>query len=233
MLSKFFITSTGTEIGKTMVTATLTYQLRQTGRPVTAIKPLISGIPDSSSLIEDMKDTDTAVILDALDEKISSQAIDRISPIRFKAPLAPSMAAKLEGRELDYSELISICMKALHSNNITLIEGVGGSFVPLTNNQLVTNWIADLNLPSILVAGSYLGTISHTIATVEAMQNRGLKITSIIISESAGAGHPELNKTANEIKYHTGLKTITLPRIAAPQPWRNAPNILEALTQGQ
>jgi dethiobiotin synthetase len=231
MQDKFFITSTGTEIGKTMVTATLVYQLRQAGKPVTALKPLISGIPNSGDLVSDMHGTDTAAIMDALDQNITPEAIDNISPIRFKAPLAPSMAAKLEGRELDYDDLISTCKNALKTDGTTLIEGVGGSFVPLMDTRLVTDWIKDLNLSSILVAGSYLGTISHTIATIEAMHNRGLDITSIIISESAGKDHPDLGETALEIKRHTNLKVITLPRISGGTPWRNAPGILRALSK--
>ncbi|UTW55200.1 dethiobiotin synthase [Kordiimonas sp. SCSIO 12610] len=233
MTQNFFITSTGTEIGKTMVTATLGFQLRATGSSVNAIKPIISGIPASKNLAEDMIGTDTAAILDSLDLPLNRKEIDQTSPLRYKAPLAPSMAAKLEGKLLDYSEVLSICRAAINKNDTTLIEGVGGSFVPLTNDKLVADWIADLQIPSILVAGSYLGTISHTIATVDAMRIRGLPIRSIVISESGGEDHPDLNETAREIRQHTNLRTVLLPRINGDCPWRRAPNILSALENSE
>ncbi|WP_417459720.1 dethiobiotin synthase [Kordiimonas sp.] len=219
-----FITSTGTEIGKTLVTATLCHQLKSAGKPVAAIKPIISGVTDNT-----MDGSDTALIAASLGLPMTSNVVERISPFRYKAPLAPTMAAVLEGRALDYEDLIRTCRIAMAENQFTLVEGVGGSFVPLTGDRLVADWIKDLGLESLLVVGSYLGTISHTIATLEAMRARGLVIRAIVISESAG-DNPDLIKTANEIRQLTGLEVSTIPRLPIiPEPWTVAPDLTHLL----
>lgn len=226
-MSGLFITSTGTEIGKTFVTATLCHQRRTSGKPVAALKPVISGIED-----DNMKGTDTAAIADGLGLPLSREVVDLISPFRFQAPLAPVMAAKLEGRTLDYGAVVDTCKAALAANPFTIIEGVGGSFVPMTEDKLVADWIADLALPSLLVTGSYLGTISHTIATVDAMRQRGLPITAIIISESAPTGgdpHPDLAETAAQIERWCHLPVATVSRLDGDHAWRRAPDLLAHL----
>lgn len=225
-MSGLFITSTGTEIGKTLVTATLCHQARSQGREIMAIKPIISGIDT------DMTGSDTAVIADALGMPACADTWDRLSPFRFKAPLAPTMAAAKEGRTLSYDAVIDCCRTSLDSNPLTLIEGVGGSFVPLTEGKLVADWIKDLSLESILVTGSYLGTLSHTIATLEAMAARGLKTRAIVVSESAPGtlyDNPDLEETAAELEALCGLPVATIPRIQGGAPWQTAPNLLHLL----
>ena len=135
-MNNFFVTSSGTEIGKTLVTAALTWQLRRTGQSVHAIKPVISGVTDTT-----MAGSDTEIIGEAMGLASGSDTWDRISPMRYLAPLAPSMAAALEGRSLDYNALLSVCRDAMSLPGITLIEGVGGSFVPLVDDKLVCDWI--------------------------------------------------------------------------------------------
>jgi len=219
-----FITATGTEIGKTLVTASLCHQLRKAGKPIAALKPIISGIDRT-----DMKGTDTAIIASGLGLPLTDDTINAISPFRYKAPLAPSMAAKLEGRTLDYDRLIQTCQLALDENTFTVIEGVGGSFVPLTDNRLVANWIKDLGLHSIVVAGSYLGTLSHITATLEAMEARGLPVTALIISQSAGHDHPDFEETVRQAQAWTKVPVIAIPRIHQSPPWEHAPDILSTL----
>ncbi|WP_417464197.1 dethiobiotin synthase [Kordiimonas sp.] len=215
-----FITSTGTEIGKTLVTATLCHQLKSSGKAVAALKPIISGVTDDT-----MQGSDTALIAESLDLPLNLEVINRISPFRYKAPLAPTMAAALEGRTLDYEDLIRACRIAMAENQFTLVEGVGGSFVPLVGDKLVADWIKDLGLESLLVVGSYLGTISHTIATLEAMTARGLPVRAIVISESGG-DNPDLAKTTEEIERLTGLRVAVIPRLSSAfAPWASAPDL--------
>ncbi|PCI60170.1 MAG: dethiobiotin synthase [Kordiimonadales bacterium] len=223
-MNGLFITATGTEVGKTMVTASLCYQLLQAGRPVAAIKPVISDFNE-----EDASGSDTAIIAESLGLSADADTVNTISPFRYKAPLAPSMAAKAEGRTLDYAALIETCEASLRTNPFTLIEGVGGSFVPLTGEKLVADWIKDLALPSVVVAGSYLGTLSHITATVEAMQARGLAIKAVVMSETAGSDHPDFEATLEQARIWCNCPVIALRRIAGDTPWKHAPDLLNAL----
>ncbi|NVJ97681.1 MAG: dethiobiotin synthase [Alphaproteobacteria bacterium] len=226
-MSGLFITSTGTEIGKTLITATLCHQARKKGLQILALKPVISGVTDQT-----MDGSDTAVIAEALGMPATAETWNTLSPFRFKAPLAPTMAAAKEGRTLSYGAILDHCRRALATDQFTLIEGVGGSFVPLTEGKLVADWIADLGLGSILVTGSYLGTLSHTIATLEAMTARGLKTRAIILSESAPGtlyANPDLLATAEELTELTGLRVLTVPRITGQNPWQNAPDLTSVL----
>ncbi len=223
-MNGLFITATGTEIGKTFVTAALCHQLRAAGRPVNAIKPLISGVEDDK-----MSGTDTAIIAKALGKDLTPETLNAISPFRYKAPLAPSMAAKLEGKTLDYDALLHFCRDTMEQNPFCLVEGVGGSFVPLTDNKLVANWIHDLGLASIVVAGSYLGTLSHITATLEAMQARKLPVKALVISESAGDGHPNFEKTIEQASAWTDVPIIAIPRLSGKTPWRNAPDLISLI----
>ncbi|MBL4838555.1 MAG: dethiobiotin synthase [Kordiimonadaceae bacterium] len=223
-MSGLFITATGTEIGKTFVTAALCHQLRAAGKPVHAIKPLISGIDEA-----DFSGTDTAILADSLGLDLDINTLDTISPYRYKAPLAPAMAAQLEGKTLDYTALLTFCRAALAQNPFCLIEGVGGSFVPLTHDKLVADWIKDLALPSVVVAGSYLGTLSHITATLEAMAARHLPVKALVISETAGTDHPDFDATVAQAKAWTDVPVIALPRLSATAGWQNAPDLLTTL----
>ena len=162
-MSAYFVTSTGTDIGKTFVTAGLVRHWRQARKPVTALKPVVSGFDIATSAI-----SDPGVLLDALEEPVSVEALTRISPWQFAAPLSPDMAAAREGREIVFDELVAFCREALAKNDGTLfIEGVGGIMVPLDREHTVLDWAKALDVPLILVAGSYLGTISHTLTALE------------------------------------------------------------------
>ncbi|WP_308911315.1 dethiobiotin synthase [Pseudokordiimonas caeni] len=223
-MTAFFITSTGTEIGKTLVTAALCHQLRAAGEKVRALKPIISGITD-----DDWAASDSGIIADALGLPFHISTLDALSPFRYKAPLAPSMAAALEGRTLDYGDLLKVCRAFLALDGTRLIEGVGGAFVPLTGRTLVADWIADLQLPSLMVTGSYLGTLSHSIATLEAMATRGLPVKAIVMSESAGGGHPDLYESAEALSKLVRLPVMALPRLKGDKPWAQAPDLTHLL----
>lgn len=226
-MPNLFITSTGTEIGKTLVTAALCHQLSAQGETVTALKPIISGVDQNT-----MAESDTGVVAKALGLPLTEEVINQISPFRYKAPLAPTMAAEKEGKTLDYDAVIACCQQAMKTEGFTLIEGVGGSFVPLTDDKLVADWIKDLGLKSLLVAGSYLGTMSHILATLEAMQARGLEVIGIVISESPEGdifSNPDLKKTAREIEKLTKLPVATIPRISDEDAWREVPSLMHML----
>ena len=135
------------------------------GPPVRALKPVLSGY-DPATLAE----SDPGVLLASLGEATSEEAVAAITPWRFSAPLSPDMAAAREGRRLDLAEILAYC-RATEGDPL-LIEGIGGAMVPLNERHTVLDWIAELGVPALVVTGSYLGTISHTLTTLAAIRGR-------------------------------------------------------------
>lgn len=206
-MTAVFVTATGTDVGKTFVTAGLIRELRRQGRSVQALKPVISGFDPIA-----VGTSDTGVILDALGRDSTSDAIAAISPWRFAAPLSPDMAARRENRSVDFDELLRFCRKATAGLGTLLIEGVGGIMVPLDDRHTVLDWMDALRLPVLLVAGSYLGTISHTLSALDVLARRGLSVMSIVVSESA-ASPVDLEETADTIRRFSDVDVLTLPRL--------------------
>jgi len=185
-VSAIFITATGTDIGKTWVAVSLIRHLRQMGRLVDAIKPVVSGFDPLEAAT-----SDPGVLLHALGLPVTADEIDRISPWRFSAALSPDLAAQREGRSIDVDAVIAFCQTAIDQRrDILLIEGVGGIMVPLNVERTTLDVMMALQLPLILVTGSYLGTISHTLTAVDALFRRNMKVMAIIVSETAGSTVP-------------------------------------------
>jgi dethiobiotin synthetase len=185
-LTAIFITATGTDVGKTFVAASLIRYLQQMGRVVEAIKPVASGFDT-----EHPESSDSGVLLRALGLPVTLQEIERISPWRFRAPVSPDLAARREGQRIDVDAVISFCQGAIEQRqDILLIEGIGGIMVPLDEQRTVLDVMMALQLPLILVAGSYLGTISHTLTALDALFRRDMKLLAIIVSETPGATVP-------------------------------------------
>lgn len=215
-MSRTFITATGTGIGKTLVTSILTRQLRAQGKSVSALKPLISGFTE-----ETFQDSDTAELLRAMDRPVTPETIAEVSPWRFAAPLSPDMAAIREGRSIDFLKLIEFCGGPELTDH-TLIEGVGGAFVPVGDNHTVADWIAEMDIPALVVCGSYLGTLSHTIATLEALANRRVTVTGIIISESPDSPVPLAETQATLGRFVGTVEIACVPRV---EDWSKAPDL--------
>jgi dethiobiotin synthetase len=208
-MSAYFVTSTGTDIGKTFVTAGLIRYLREAGQAVHAIKPVMSGY--NSSVVET---SDPAVLLNALGLPIDAETIDRVAPWRFRAPLSPDLAAARESRSIDFDELIAFSRNEIATaSGILFIEGVGGIMVPLDADRTVLDWMAALQIPLLLVVGGYLGTISHTLTALDVLATRHLKIAAIIVSESE-RNPVELDDTVTSIaRFAHGVGVVGMPRL--------------------
>lgn len=222
-MKTLFITATGTDIGKTCVTGLLARQWRAQGKQVRALKPVISGFSadDASS--------DVVRLLEACDLPRTTETIDSTSPWRFAAPLSPDMAASREGRELLLSDLLAFChAQTQGSEDVLLLEGVGGVMVPLNSRgETVLDWMAQLGWPVWLVTGSYLGTLSHTLTALAAMRGRGVAPTVVIVSESENSP-VTLNETVQSLKRFIPVEVVlvALPRLELPeQMWHNAPDL--------
>jgi dethiobiotin synthetase len=206
-VTAYFVTATGTGIGKTFVTAGLIRHLRARGRPVDALKPVISGFDAT-----DAGTSDTGVLLRALGRDVVADEIARLSPWRFRAPLAPNMAAPREGRVLDVNALIAFTRRAADENHgVLLIEGVGGIMVPLDERQTMLDWMDALRLPLILVTGSYLGAISHTLTAVEVLMHRDLKIAALVVSETPDSTVTLEDTVATVKQFLPSVEVVPLP----------------------
>ena len=216
-MSAIFITATGTDVGKTFVAASLIRHLRQMGRLVDALKPVVSGFhPEQAAT------SDPGLLLHALGLPATIPEIDRIAPWRFRAGLSPDLAAAREGKVIDVDAVVTFCQTAIDQRrDILLIEGVGGVMVPLDAERTILDVMMALQLPLILVAGSYLGTISHTLTALDALYQRGLKVLTTIVSETPGSPVP-LDDTVAAIGRFAG-PVVGLPRQQVPQEGRSGP----------
>ncbi len=210
-MTAYFVTSTGTDIGKTFVTAGLIRHLRGAGAAVDALKPVVSGY--DSSVVET---SDPAVLLGALGRPVSADEITRIAPWRFRAPLSPDLAAARESRTIDFDELVAFSRRAVDgTNGLLFIEGVGGIMVPIDGRRTVLDWMAALNIPLLLVVGGYLGTISHTLTALDVLAQRGLKLAVVVVCESE-RNPVEIGDTVASIaRFTDGVEVIGLPRLPA------------------
>jgi len=224
-MTTLFVTATGTGVGKTFVTAKLVAELRTKRRSVLALKPVASGFDAA-----DIAASDTGVLLDALGLPSTAEHLDDVSPWRFAAPLSPDMAAARERRVIPFDELLEFC-RAPRPVDVTLVEGIGGVMVPLDQEHTVLDWIAQLGAPVLLVAGSYLGTLSHTLTATAALRARGVEPVAVIVSESEQQPVPLAETAAAIQRFVTPIAVAALPRLtsAATSRGANRPTLLPLL----
>jgi dethiobiotin synthetase len=177
-MTAVFVTASGTEVGKTFVMTRLIAELRAAGTRVAALKPIASGFDRARP-----EDSDSGRLLAALGSPIDDANLDAVTPWRFAAPLSPDMAATRERRAIPFDALLGFC-RAQRAADVTLIEGIGGVMVPLDAEHTVLDWIAALGAPALLVTGSYLGTLSHTLTAAAALDARGCVLAGVIVDES-------------------------------------------------
>jgi dethiobiotin synthetase len=210
-VAAYFVTSTGTDIGKTFVTAGLIRHLRGTGAAIDALKPVVTGY--DSSVVET---SDPAVLLKALGRELDAVEVTRIAPWRFRAPLSPDLAAARESRTIDFDELLAFSRRAVETApGILLIEGIGGIMVPLDDRRTVLDWMAALRIPLLLVVGGYLGTISHTLTAIDVLGQHRLCTAAVVVVEFE-RNPVELADTVASIERFSGdIPVIGLPRLPA------------------
>jgi dethiobiotin synthetase len=209
-MSAVFVTATGTDIGKTFITTGLIRQLRGAGHAVHAIKPVVTGFDPGA-----WQSSDPAALLAALARPITLQEVDRISPWRLKAPLSPDVAGRREGRAIAFAQVVEFCRDTLRNHpGVVLIEGIGGIMVPLDEHRTVLDWMSVLRIPIILVTGTYVGTISHTLTALEVLARRNLDVAAVAVSESQG-GAASLADTLECLeRFADAIDVIGIPRLA-------------------
>lgn len=174
----YFVTGIGTEIGKTIISAILVEKLN-----ADYWKPIQSGDLDNS-------DTDKI-------KSLISNSESKFHPeaYRFTQAFSPHLSAKLDGQQINLSTI-----NLPKTENSLIIEGAGGVLVPLNNQDLIIDLIKKLNIDVILVSKNYLGSINHTLLTIEALKNRGINIKGIIFNGKKTASSEEIIASLTQIK---------------------------------
>lgn len=227
-MSHLFITGVGTGVGKTLVTTILCHQLRAAGRAVWAVKPVVSGFDERDP------ESDPVLILRSLGVDPSPERVASISPWRFAAPLSPHEAARREGRRVTIDEIRWFCDRPARTpgpSSIVLIEGAGGVMSPVAEDGTCVDLVDEIGASVLLVTGTYLGAISHTLTAISALESRRIGIEALVVSESSdGVG---LAATVEALRHYGGRRVpiLTLPRLAgSPEDrWRSAPPLMDVL----
>lgn len=167
-----FVTGTSTEVGKTVVAAAIARTLAAEGKRVAVFKPAVTGL-------EEAGETDHALLRRASG---SNQSDEEIAPYRYGPPASPHLAAALAGEEIDPERLRQAAQAAAAGADAIVCEGVGGLLVPLSPAYLVRDLAVDLGYPLAIVAGPGLGTINHTLLTLESARAAGLEVAAVILN---------------------------------------------------
>lgn len=173
MTRGIFITGTDTGVGKTYVTALILAELRRRGVKAAAFKPIACG---------DGGRHDAEIYAKIMD---GEQPLDVINPIYLRRPLAPSVAAKLEGRRIDLGKVFAGYKMLAAEYDVVLVEGAGGLMVPIKHGYFVADLAKQLRLPVLIVARLGLGTINHSVLTVNRARACGLKIAGLVLSDTS------------------------------------------------
>lgn len=205
-----FIAGAHTDVGKTWAACALLKAARAKGWSVEALKPVVTGYLPSAAVT-----SDPGRLLAALGRDLTAEALEAMSPLRFEAALSPPMAARLEGVTLTLDDLLAVCRPVLAAQtaDLLLVEGAGGVMSPLAEDATGLDLQLALGLPTVLVGGSYLGGVSHTLTALEVLRARGLAVLGVVVSQSADPGAPDFPQTVAAIARFAG----DVPVLAAPR----------------
>ena len=187
-MKKLLITGTDTGVGKTWISCLLIRQLTANGQKTGAYKPACSGAAFDQHGRAVWSDVDD--LRNACDGDVP---IDRICPQRFIAPLAPAVAARLEGRVIDSNLLVSGIDRWIGHAETVIVEGAGGLLCPLSDSLTVADLAKEFASPMILVAANRLGVINHTLLSIEVARARGLAVSAVVLNDGSARTSQMMN----------------------------------------
>ncbi len=205
----YFIAAIGTDIGKTFLVENLCQNLVKKNIPVRAIKPIASGF------LDDDLNSDSARILKSLNQEVSLENINQITPWRFKEALSPHIAAKMNNSKIDFLEVVNFCKKnilqAKSLNQAIFIESAGGLMTPINDDKTFLDLAFELEISVLLLGANYLGSISQTLCGAEVLKNRKIFVEKIIINEDLFKPHStNITEVINSVKNFSKIDTLTL-----------------------
>jgi dethiobiotin synthetase len=211
-----FVAGSHTDIGKTYVACAIIRAARRAGLTVDALKPVVSGFDAN-----DWSQSDPGRLLAALGRDLTQPALEVISPWRFIAPLAPPMAAALEGQSLALDDLAGVCRRGLaaSSADLLLVEGVGGLMSPIADQATGLDLMTSLAFSNVMVIGSYLGGISHGLTALETLRARSLEVAAIVVSQDASPDAPDFRQTVASLGDFIGDTPLFPAARGSDRPW--------------
>jgi len=207
----FFVTGTGTEVGKTVVAAALARALALDGDRVAVFKAAESGLDENG-------EPDHELLRRAAG---SAQDNEEIAPYRFGGAVSPHLGAELAGRPIEPRALLDRARAAAAAADRIVCEGVGGLLVPLTFGYLVRDFASELGLPVVVAAPPGLGTINHTLLTVEAARAVGLEVAAVVLTpwpEEPGQIERSNRETISRLG-DVSVKTLSRLDLSRPETW--------------
>lgn len=210
MTDGVFVTGTGTEVGKTHVAAAIARTEAAAGRRVAVFKPAVSGLDEGAD--------DHEALRAAAD---SEQSDDAIAPYRYGPAASPHLAAELAGEEIEPERLLSAAQAAAEGADLVVCEGVGGLLVPLSPDYLVRDLAAELGYPLVVAASPSLGTINHTLLTIEAARAVGLEVVAAVLTPwpDAPSAIERSNRATIERLGAVEVHTLAHLDLRAPDSW--------------
>jgi dethiobiotin synthetase len=211
MATGLFVTGTGTDVGKTVLSAALTAAMRASGLAVAAHKPAVSGFDALTG--EWPADH---VLLGITCEMPPEQ----VSPLRYGQPLSPHLAARLAGAPVEDAQVIAAATTARDAaaqrHAALIVEGVGGLLVPLTDTLTVRALAVELGLPMLIAASPGLGTINHTLLTLEAARAVNLEVRAVVLTPWPAEPSAVERSNRETIERLGEVEVMGLPHISAP-----------------
>lgn len=206
-----FVTGTGTEVGKTAVAAAMARTAAGSGQRVAVFKPAVSGLDEGG-------EADHELLRRAAG---SGQSDDEIAPYRFGPAVSPHLAAELAGTPIEPRVVLEAARAAAENADLLVCEGVGGFLVPLTPGWLVRDLARELDLPVVVAAPPGLGTINHTLLTLESVRAAGLRAAAVVLTPWP-TEPSELERSNRETIASLGdveVMILSLLDLAAPERW--------------
>lgn len=210
-----FITGTGTEVGKSVVAAVTARTLAAKGERVAVFKPAVSGLDDYDGT-DDLPDHELLRLASG-----SQQSEDEIAPYRYGPPVSPHLGAELSGGAIDPATLRAGAAAAAEGADVLVCEGVGGFLVPLTLGYLIRDFARDLGLSIGIAAGPGLGTINHTLLTIESVKAVGLDVAAVVLTPWPAEPGTIERSNREAIERLGAVRVEVLPQLdlRAPESW--------------
>jgi len=210
-----FVTGTGTEVGKTVVAAAIARTAAAAGERVAVFKPAVSGLDDGG-------EPDHLLLRRAAG---SAQSEEEIAPYRFGPAVSPHLAAELAAGRIDHGRMLAGARGAAEGADLLVCEGVGGFCVPLTRSHLVRDFARELALPVVIAAGPGLGTINHTLLTLEAVRAAGLEAVVVVLTPwpDEPSALEEDNRATIAALGAVGVEVLPRIDLADPHSWPQVP----------